>query len=82
MHSYGFRSIKELYDCALYFILGKGTYNWKANGALYDGDWKCGKRSGYGTYSLPKGDGTYNKIYSGGWKNDKRHVRYDFFLYV
>ena len=58
----------------LNYISGKGTYKWKATGCLYDGDWKGGKRNGFGTYSLPQEGGGYKKQYSGGWKNDKRHV--------
>ncbi|XP_006015327.1 MORN repeat-containing protein 3 [Alligator sinensis] len=52
---------------------GKGTQIWKRTGAIYNGDWKFGKRDGYGTYSIPdpvtKG---YKKVYSGWWKNDKK----------
>lgn len=54
-------------------LLGKGTMTWKKLGAIYDGDWKDDHRCGFGTYSLPEGAG-YRKVYSGGWKNDKRHV--------
>lgn len=46
---------------------------WKKSGAIYDGDWKDDHRCGFGTYSLSEGSG-YRKVYSGGWKNDKRHV--------
>lgn len=46
---------------------------WKKSGAIYDGDWKDDHRCGFGTYSVPEGAG-YRKVYSGGWKNDKRHV--------
>lgn len=46
---------------------------WKKSGAIYDGDWKDDHRCGFGTYSVPEGGG-YRKVYSGGWKNDKRHV--------
>ena len=53
---------------------GKGTYKWVSSGAIYDGDWKEGKRSGFGTYSIPTGPDTYRKQYSGGWKNGKKHV--------
>lgn len=59
-----------------FYSSGKGTYKWKTDGALYDGDWKGGKRNGFGTFSLPKKEGGYKKQYSGGWKNDKRHVSY------
>lgn len=41
---------------------------------MYDGDWKDDKRNGFGTLSVPREDGGYEKIYSGGWKNDKMHV--------
>jgi len=56
------------------YHLGKGTYKWKATGALYDGDWKEDKRNGFGTYSIPTEDGGYTKQYSGGWKDNKKHV--------
>jgi hypothetical protein len=59
---------------SLFLIIGKGTYKWKENGAIYDGDWKRGKRNGFGTYSVPNKGGGYRKEYSGGWKNDMRHV--------
>ena len=54
-------------------LLGKGTMTWKKSGAIYDGDWKDDHRCGFGTYSFPEGAG-FRKVYSGGWKNDKRHV--------
>ena len=54
--------------------LGKGTYKWKKTGALYDGDWKEDMRNGFGTYSIPTEDGGYTKQYSGGWKDNKKHV--------
>ena len=46
---------------------------WRKSGTIYDGDWKDGQRCGFGTYSLTEGSG-YRKVFSGGWKNDKRHV--------
>ena len=58
----------------LFLNAGKGTQKWKKTGALYDGDWKCGLRNGFGTLSTPAQGGGYKRIYSGGWKNDKRHV--------
>lgn len=55
---------------------GKGTYKWKSTGAIYDGDWKNGKRNGFGTLSTPDDSlAGFKKLYSGGWKNDKKHVR-------
>ena len=66
--------LKHFLKCILFYKIGKGTYRWKSNGAIYDGDWKKGKRSGFGTFSLPDGKGGYKKGYSGGWKNDMRHV--------
>ena len=60
---------------ALSLFIGKGTYKWKKDGAVYDGDWRNGKRNGFGTYSIPTEDGGYKKVYSGGWKNDMKHVR-------
>jgi hypothetical protein len=56
------------------YVAGKGTFKWKANGCLYDGDWKDDMRSGFGTYSVPNAEGGYQKQYSGGWKNNKKHV--------
>ncbi|XP_066545909.1 MORN repeat-containing protein 3 [Amia ocellicauda] len=53
---------------------GKGTQIYKKTGAIYDGDWECGKWSGKGTLSLPDPNtGEYVKVYSGDWKNDKKH---------
>lgn len=54
---------------------GKGTQTWKKTGAIYSGDWKYGKRDGYGTYSLPDPvTKEYKKVYAGWWKNDKQSV--------
>ena len=47
---------------------------WKKNGDIYDGDWEAGLRSGFGMLSVRDGD-EHVKRYSGGWKNDMRHVR-------
>ena len=52
---------------------GKGTQVWKKTGAIYDGDWKGDQRCGFGTLSYPNNE-VFRKVYSGGWKNDKRHV--------
>ncbi len=57
-----------------FLFSGKGTQIWKKTGAIYDGDWKDNLRNGFGTYSLPNSSGGYRKVYSGGWKNDKKHV--------
>jgi hypothetical protein len=58
-----------------FIFLGKGTQIWKKAGAIYDGDWKYGKRDGYGTYSkLLSVTNEYSREYSGGWENDKKHV--------
>lgn len=53
---------------------GKGTQKWAAAQTLYQGDWKFGKRSGFGSLSIfdPKTQ-LYKRQYSGGWKNDKKH---------
>lgn len=56
------------------FGIGKGVQIWQRTGARYDGDWKEGKRNGFGTYSTPSDDGMLMKQYSGGWKNDMKHV--------
>ena len=59
---------------------GKGTFIWKKKGAIYDGDWANDMRNGYGTYSLPLATGEYRKVYSGGWKDDKRQVGASFYI--
>ncbi|EGW07464.1 MORN repeat-containing protein 3 [Cricetulus griseus] len=52
---------------------GKGTQVWKKSGAIYEGDWKFGKRDGYGTFSRPDPEtGKYRREYSGWWKGDKK----------
>ena len=56
--------------------LGKGTFKWKDTNKVYDGDWKKGKRSGFGTLTHSDGKGGFTKEYSGGWKNDLRHVSF------
>lgn len=58
-----------------HFFKGKGTQVWKKSGNIYDGEWKNGKRDGYGTYSvlLPETK-LYATKYCGGWKNGKKHV--------
>lgn len=54
---------------------GKGTQVWKTSGAIYDGDWKFGKRDGYGTHSVVSPETKeYTRKYCGGWKNGKKHV--------
>ena len=56
------------------FVLGKGTFTNK-DGLVYEGDWHHNFREGFGV--LSKRVGTSNlKIYSGTWKNDKKHVRF------
>lgn len=59
-------------------VLGKGTKKYQTDGSIYDGDWKKGLRSGFGTLSFPDpSTGKFKKQYSGGWKNDKKHVSFD-----
>ena len=60
-------------------VLGKGTQIWKKTGAIYDGDWKDNQRCGFVTLSVPEND-VFRKVYSGGWKHDKRHVRSILFI--
>ena len=50
---------------------------WHKTGSVYEGDWECGLRCGFGTLSVRDSLGTHNKKYSGGWKDDKRHVSKD-----
>lgn len=47
---------------------------WKRNGDIYDGDWENGMRHGFGKLSVRDHNGEYMKKYSGGWKDDMRHV--------
>ncbi|XP_018412758.1 PREDICTED: MORN repeat-containing protein 3 [Nanorana parkeri] len=59
---------------------GKGTYMCKSTNSIYEGDWKCGKRSGFGTSSVQDPiTGEYVKLYSGCWKNNKQHGYGTFF---
>ena len=53
---------------------GKGIQIWKRSGARYDGDWRDGKRHGFGMYSIPNKEGDMIKQYAGSWKNDMKHV--------
>ena len=57
----------------LYMFTGKGTQVWKKTGAIYEGDWECNMRHGFGTYNVLR-DGVHAKQYAGGWKRDMRHV--------
>lgn len=48
---------------------------WKEAGIIYDGDWSCGKRKGYGLLSkFDPEKKEYVRVYAGGWKNDKKEV--------
>ena len=44
-----------------------GIYRF-ANGSVYEGEWRDGKRTGQGKSTWPDGD-----VYEGGFKDDKRH---------
>ncbi|XP_023239321.1 MORN repeat-containing protein 3-like isoform X1 [Centruroides sculpturatus] len=54
---------------------GVGTYWYKKNGEVYSGNWVKGRRSGYGTLSIPHPtiENENWKYYVGDWKNDKQH---------
>ena len=54
---------------------GKGIFNWIEKNQIYEGEWKDDKRNGFGNSSVKQEDGSYKKIYSGGWKNNKEHVK-------
>ncbi len=41
---------------------------------MYEGDWQNGKRCGQGVLAVIGPNGIHTKIYSGLWKDDKRHV--------
>jgi hypothetical protein len=74
LFSYAFYCDFNVYKTCYLCLLGKGTYKWKASGCLYDGDWKDDMRNGFGTLSIPTPDGGFQKQYSGGWKDNKKHV--------
>ena len=57
-----------------HYHTGKGVQTWKKSGSRYDGDWREGKRHGFGMLSVMR-DNQQMKEYAGGWKHDKRHVR-------
>lgn len=60
---------------SLFIETGKGIQIWKHNGAIYSGDWKFGKRDGYGSYSIPDPvTKEYLKVYTGWWRNNKECV--------
>jgi hypothetical protein len=54
---------------------GKGVYKWLKKGEIYEGEWKNDMRNGFGNLSVKQSDGSYKKLFSGGWKNDKTHVK-------
>lgn len=53
---------------------GKGVFNWVKKGEIYEGEWKNDKRNGFGNLSIKAADGSYKKVYSGGWIDNKTHV--------
>lgn len=55
------------------YILGKGAFLSRKR-YLYEGDWKCGVKHGYGVLSRVSEDGSYVLLYEGDWKNDKPEV--------
>ena len=57
-------------------VLGKGTFRWKASGKIYDGDWKDDYRDGFGTLSVKMKNGTYRKLYVGGWAMGRKQVNF------
>ena len=71
------------FSASVNFFPGKGTYKWSETGCIFDGDWKKGKRNGFGTYSRPDTKKkSFIKEYSGGWKNDMRHVCNIVYMYT
>ncbi|KAL5112120.1 MORN repeat-containing protein 3 [Taenia crassiceps] len=54
---------------------GKITKNmkWKATQLVYEGYWENGKRCGPGILAVIGRNGRHTKIYSGMWKDNKRH---------
>ena len=52
----------------IHILLGaRGTY---ADGAWYEGQWRDGKKHGFGTFAWASG-----ARYEGGWRDDMRRVR-------
>lgn len=48
---------------------------WKKTGIIYDGEWSCGKRHGYGVLTeFHPEQKEYVRVYAGGWQNDKKEV--------
>lgn len=46
---------------------GQAKFIWK-NGEEFVGEWKNGRKDGYGVWKSPKGD-----FYEGEWKNNKQN---------
>ncbi|XP_051540531.1 MORN repeat-containing protein 3 [Myxocyprinus asiaticus] len=52
---------------------GQGAQLWRKAEMVYEGDWSCGRRDGYGTLSkLDPEKKEYVMVYAGGWQNDKK----------
>lgn len=50
---------------------------------IYDGDWRCGKREGYGTLSKTDPETKeYVRVYVGSWRNDKKEVSIKHFAII
>lgn len=52
---------------------GRGIQKWKSTQLIYEGNWEAGKRCGPGVLAVVGKNGRHTKIYSGMWKNNKRH---------
>lgn len=53
---------------------GRGIQKWKNSQLVYEGYWEDGKRCGPGVLSVVDKRGRHTKVYSGMWRNNKRHV--------
>jgi hypothetical protein len=49
--------------------------HWYRSGAIYEGEWRNGKRDGHGTFWTKDASGTrYIRMYRGSWKDNKYGV--------
>ena len=62
---YPYKKAKNLHNCFSGYVY--------ADGAVYLGEWKDGKKHGQGTYTYPSRHKYYGDKYDGEWKDDKAH---------
>lgn len=73
-----YRKIKFQSKIFISHRIGKGIYTWKSTGNFYEGDFANDTRTGFGTLTVKTEDGKFQRQYAGGWKNDKKHVKFNF----